>query len=98
MTSNREYKIFITASFKNEMRDIIYYLKYKLKEPSIADKFYNKVIEEISLLNYMPALHQKIQIKCGKRKLRKLLIGNYIVVYEVNINTRTSFYLTYISL
>ena len=97
MTSNREYTIFITASFKNEMRDIIYYLKYKLKEPLIANEFYNKVIEKISLLNYMPALHSKVQIQYGKRKLRKLLIGNYIVVYEVNTNTRTGFYLTYIS-
>ncbi len=97
MTSNREYTIFITASFKNEMRDIIYYLKYKLKEPLIADKFYNKVIEEISLLNYMPALHPKVQIKYEKRKLRKLLISNYVVVYEVNSNTRSSFYFTYIS-
>ena len=97
MTSNREYTIFITASFKNEMRDIIYYLKYKLKEPLIADKFYDKVIEEISLLNYMPALHPKVQNKYEKRKLRKLLISNYVVVYEVNSNTRSSFYFTYIS-
>lgn len=40
MTLNKKYTIFLTTTFKEELNEIIYYIKYNLKEPSIAKKLY----------------------------------------------------------
>lgn len=51
---NNTYIIQPTATFKEELEQIIYYIKYNLKEPSIAINFYKKVIREVSSLKFMP--------------------------------------------
>lgn len=40
MTLNKKYTIFLTTTFKEELNEIIYYIKCNLKEPSIAKKLY----------------------------------------------------------
>lgn len=88
-----------TATFKEELKSIIYYIKVRLKEPLIAKEFYNNVIDKISTLSYMPERYMKVQIPKNKsNNIRKLPIKDYLIIYEINKNTRTSFYLTYFSL
>lgn len=41
-----KYTIRPTATFKEELKNIIYYIKINLKEPLIAQKFYNKVLKK----------------------------------------------------
>lgn len=97
MTYSKQYTVLPTATFKEELEEIIYYLKYKLKEPIIAKKFYKIVIKKINSLEFMPERYNKIEQVYGKtRNLRKTSLGNYIIIYEVN-NTRTGFYFTYFS-
>lgn len=99
MTSNNKYNIYLTSTFKKELNNIIYYLKNILNEELIANKFYKNVIKRISSLNSMPERYSKINGTYFKiRNLRKTLIDNYIIIYEVNQNVRTSFHSTYISL
>ena len=50
MISNNEFSIFPTATFKKEFLNIFNYIKYKLKEPVTADKFYKTILEKISTL------------------------------------------------
>ena len=99
MDSISKYIIFQTADFEEELENIIYYFIKKLKEPSIAYKFYNDVINKILSLEYMPERFMKIQFANNYSKnIRKIPIKDYLIIYEVNKNTRTSFYFTYFSL
>lgn len=93
-----KYYIRPTTTFKEELGDIIYYIKQKLKEPSIAKKFYKSVINEIKSLEILPERNKKInEIYDKTRNLRKASVKNYIIIYEISNNTRTSFYSTYFS-
>lgn len=98
MILNREVTINATNTFKKELKNIVHYIRYQLKEPLIADKIYKKVVKEISTLNYMPERHKRVQYFYNPvRNIRKMLIDNYIIIYELDKNTRTSFYFTYFS-
>ena len=99
MTLNKKYTIFLTTTFKEELNEIIYYIKYNLKEPSIAKNLYKKIINEISSLQFMPFRHKLIEYKNNNSKntLRKFLINNYVIIFEVKKELRTSFYSTYFS-
>lgn len=93
-----KYAIFPSATFKIELKEIIYYFKQKLKEPIIANNLYKKIIKEINSLEFMPERHIKItDYKDKKRNLHRLLIYNYVIIYEVVNDTRSSFYFTYFS-
>ncbi|MBO5478940.1 MAG: type II toxin-antitoxin system RelE/ParE family toxin [Clostridia bacterium] len=93
-----KYHILPTVTFKEELEEIIYYVKRKLKEPLVAKRFYNDVIKEINSLAFMPDRCKQIEgMHDETRILRKTSVNNYIIIYEVNNNTRTSLYFTYIS-
>ncbi len=93
-----KYTIKPSPTFEKELKRIYKHLAFKLKEPVIAQKFYERVIKEIYSLQYFPERYAKISnYKNKTRNLRKLLINNYIIIYEVNKDTRPSFYFTYIS-
>lgn len=96
MISKCKYTIHPTNQFKEEMDNIIYYIKYKLKNPIIADKFYKDIINRISSLQFMPEKYAKIY-DLKNRKLRKLRVNKYIIVYYIDNHTRKSFYSTYFS-
>lgn len=98
MISNDRFTIYPTATFKEEFSNIIDYIKYNLKEPLTANKFYQTILEKISTLDFMPERYSKILGHTNKSKnLRSLIVYNYIIVYEVVHNTRSSFHFTYIS-
>lgn len=63
-----------------------------LEKPSIANNFHRKVYQTLSTLSYFPERYQKIY---GNKSIRKIPIDNYIILYTVNLNTRSSFHITY---
>lgn len=89
---NRKYQLIWLNSFKDELSHIYYYLSNILKEPSIANNFHHKVFKILSSLSYFPERYQRIS---SHKNIRRIPINNYIILYTVNHNTRTSFYLTY---
>lgn len=94
-----KFTVHPTDTFKEELKSIIYYIKTEFKEPMIAKKFYNNVIDKLSTLTYMPERYIKVKIYNNKNNnIRKLPIKDYLIIYEINKNTRTSFYFTYFSL
>lgn len=98
MTSNNKYTILPTSTFKEELEGIMYYIRHKLKEPLTAKKFYKKVVNEIKSLKFMPERYKIIEeIHARSKILRKTSVNNYIIIYEVDNNTRTSFHSTYFS-
>lgn len=93
-----KYIIRPAPSFENELEKIYNYIAFKLKEPATAKNFYNQVTKEIYSLQYFPKRYMKIPIyKKRKREIRRLPFNKYAIIYEVDNNTRSSFYFTYIS-
>ena len=93
-----KYIIRPSPSFENELQETYLYIKFKLKEPITAKRIYKTIKKEIYSLQYFPERHIKItDYKDKKRNLHRLLIYNYVIIYEVVNDTRASFYFTYIS-
>lgn len=98
MIYTERYIINQTPEFEKELEYTYNYLAFKLKEPITAKNFYNKVIKEIYSLQYLPERYVRIfDFRNKERNLRRLLVDNYVIIYEVNKNTRTSFCFTYLS-
>ena len=89
-----KYSINITPTFSQELDKIYNYMVYNLKVPNIANKFNKKVKISIFSLTYFPERFSKILVS-NKSNLRKLIIDNYIIIYEIDSNKRTSKYFTY---
>ncbi len=90
------YEIKQTPSFEIELENIYRYLFFTLNEQNTAKNLLKTVIQKIHSLQYFPERFPHIS-DFKNRNLRKLPINNYIVIYEVNNQTRTSFYSTYFS-
>ena len=98
MTSNKKYTVLPTYTFKEELKNITSYFKYKIKESLLTKRFYKNVSNKIKSLEFMPERYTRISdLKNKNRNIRKLLIDNYTIIYEVINDTRTSLYFTYIS-
>lgn len=94
-----KYTVRPTATFKEEVKSIIYYIKVKFKQPLVAKEFYNNIVKKISSLDYMPERYMKVNFSNNRNiNIHKLPIKDYLIIYEVNKNTRTSFCFTYFSL
>jgi len=93
-----KYRIIWSPKANDDLNKIYYYIAYNLKEINIAKNLINKILNTISNLNYLPERHSRIyNFKNNSKITRKIIIDNFIVLYEVNNNARTSLYLTYIS-
>ena len=93
-----KYLIHPSPPFEKELTEIYNHIAFKLDSISSANKFYHKVKNAIYSLKYYPERYMKVySLQHPQRNLRKLTIDNYIIIYEVNNNTRSSFYSTYIS-
>ena len=89
MDSIRKYSINITPTFANELEQIYQYMVDNLKVPNIANKFNKKVKKSIFSWTYFPERFSKILIS-NKDNLRKIIVDNYIIIYEINSEKRTS--------
>lgn len=93
-----KYIIKPSPSFEKEFNKIYKHIAFNFKNPITANNFYNKVITEIYSLQHFPERYMKISsYKNKNRILRRLIVNQYIIIYEVNNNTRTSFHSTYFS-
>ncbi|MBQ9267600.1 MAG: type II toxin-antitoxin system RelE/ParE family toxin [Clostridia bacterium] len=94
MTLSNKYNIQITDNFKDEIANVIDYIVDKLKEPVIAYRIYDKVIKQISKLDFMPYRYPKIQNYSNRQKdLRKLSVYSFRIIYEIDNNSKQVFIL-----
>lgn len=92
-----KYIVNPSSQFEIELKEIYRTITFYSKESKIAQKAYSKIINTIYSLNFFPERYAKIIDYSNEiKKIRKLPIKNYIVIYEVDIDTRTSIYFTYI--
>lgn len=92
----KEYKIIWSPKAYKDLDDIYLYISHHLEEKNIAKKLVKKILDEILKLNCSPERYEKIKEK-HEQNIRKMLVKNYLVIYEVDNDTRASFYFTHIS-
>lgn len=93
-----KYTVNLTPSFENELINIYKYLRFTLNLPNSAQEFYDSIIKKLYSLSQNPERFSKVfGYKTKNINLRKLQIKNYVIIYEVNNNTRSSSNLTYFS-
>jgi len=94
----KKYEIIWSPKFFNDLEKIHFYIEYYLLEKNIADKIVKKILDSVSTLSYFPEKHMKIQ-KSNKQKenIRRMPVGNFIVIYKVDSDTRASLCFTYFS-
>ena len=80
-----EYKVELSIRAKEDYKSIIRYIKYKLLEPNIAERYAELIKNEINTLKYNPQKFAIIDYDMIKKyKFRKLIIKNYIAFYRIN--------------
>ena len=80
-----EYKVELSIQAKEDYKSIIKYIKYKLLESNIAERYAELIKNEINTLKYNPQKFAIINYDIIKQyKFRKLIIKNYIVFYRIN--------------
>ena len=90
-----KYLIKNTSCFNEELEKIYYYICFYLHSPKVANRLYNKIKNEILSLESSPERYSKIyDIKNIKNcNIRRLLVKNYIIIYQVDNIKRQVFIL-----
>ena len=80
-----KYKVLLSIKAKEDLKNIVFYIKNNLREPVIASKYVKIIKDEIKLLSYFPQRNEIIDDDIIKDlKIRKLIIRNYIAFYRIN--------------
>lgn len=80
------YKIIWSPTFIRELDAICDYMATNLMEPKISRNFYHKIVERLNSLKIFPERHKKMQVR--DIIFRKLLIKNYVIIYQINFRIR----------
>lgn len=80
-----KYEIQISVKAKNDIKNIVKYIKNELLEPLIAEKYAKLIYKEIKNLEHFPQKFAVIDKELlGTDNVRKLVIKNYIAFYRIN--------------
>lgn len=78
------YEIVLTDTAKGELEEIYEYISLKLSEVSAANRLMNKIEHNFLRLEQNPYSCEKVHIKPHNEIYHKLVIDNYIALYEVD--------------
>ena len=96
---NKKYKIIWSKSFIHDLDNIYNYIFYDLNEPFTARLLHSKIVSSLSSLKYFPNRCPKLFNSTNNKtyNIRKLIVDKYIILYKVIIDTRSSFFTSYLS-
>ena len=87
--SLKKYKVQLSNQAKEDYKSIIRYIKYKLLEPNIAERYAELIKNELNTLKNNPQRFAIIDYDIIKKyNFRKLIIKNYIAFYRINEDTK----------
>ena len=79
-----KYNVKILDEAKNDVKEIIIYIKTKLKEPEIAKQYGKSFKEEISKLKDTADIYNVIDNEItGKSDIRKINVKNFMIFYRI---------------
>ena len=88
----KKYIIEISETAKQDLENIISYLRYDLSEDIIADKYKILFKQELKKLEdvaeSMPILDEKLT---GHKSIRKINVRNYIIFYIIDEENNKAF-------
>ena len=80
------------GNFEDELQNILYYVHSILKEPLIAKKLYYKIMNSLFNLKEFPNRNPAV-FHYKKIDIRKLLISNYVIIYQIKSDENQIFIL-----
>lgn len=78
------YEVILTDVAKEELDDIYEYISNELKAIKVANQLMDKIERSILILERNPYLYPKVKIRPHNEIYRKLVIENYVVLYDVD--------------
>lgn len=85
-----KYKVKLTTTALNQLKEAITYISKVLLEPEIARRWSDRIKKEISSLDHMPLRYPLIDEEPWKAEgIHKMTVENFIVYYWVNEETTT---------
>ena len=80
------YKVNYSRFSLNDLTGIFEYISYVLCNENAARNIVNKIMKSISLLSVTPLMHKLYDVSsCNKKNIHLFSVGNYIIIYEVNL-------------
>ena len=93
-----KYKITWSPKARKDLKNIYNYIAYNLGEKNVAKKQITNIIDSISTLETFPQRYLKLfDYNPYSPNVRRLPVNKYVVIYEVNNNTRSSLHFTHLS-
>lgn len=84
------YKIFVSETYHNDLKDIIHYIYHNLDAPLTASTLLDEIESAVSALSVMPFRYGLVDdAYLHRKKFRKCLVKNYIIFYKVNKENKT---------
>lgn len=84
-----KYNVQLSITAKEDIKNIINYIKYELLEPSIANKYAKLLKNELKSLEYQPQRYSIVDSNIiGYSNIRKMIIKNYIAFYRINFESK----------
>ena len=85
--ANKIYQIRYLPTFISQFNNILYYIKYELKNKIAADSLYNEVVTQIEIRSQAPESYEIFKkFENVNIKYYKINIKNYTVFYSVKGN------------
>ena len=86
--ANNKYTIKYTATFTNQLNNILKYFIQKFKNKIVAENFYNSVITKIEQRSKSPESYEKYKsIRKRNNIYYRIYVKNYTIFYVVRDNT-----------
>lgn len=83
--NHNKIKIEYTEDFKNDLYEVIDYIKYKLKNVNAANALLSEVKSEIEKRSYSPDSYKTLKINNKfNDKFYSIKIRNFYILYTVN--------------
>ena len=84
-TALEKYKVVFEPRAVNDLKEIVKYISYTLKEPEIAKRIYNSIKKHLLSLESMPYRHNLLDDELFQNmEIRKIPVENYTAFYFVN--------------
>ena len=86
----KKWNVTVTPEFGDDLRGIHSYISNTLLEPAIAKKLIDRILKAVGGLAELPLRYSVYEKQPWQsRGLRKMSVGNYVVVYLTNEETGT---------
>jgi addiction module RelE/StbE family toxin len=84
------YKVFMTQSATQDLKDISAYIAHELKESSLAKKLVEKIKISVISLAKLPLRYALVSDESlAAQGFRKIMVDNYIIFYIVSEKDKT---------